>query len=117
MVQGGCIHRCHWQVESVDPIAGLEVRHGGLGGAPGGEGREGQLVVCGQPEQIIYYHPGLMGIKRRMEIVVNCFIFLYCLFIDNIFFCLFVKLSFFFIIFSSYDTSKDPFNLNFVITF
>ena len=42
-------HGGHREVQSVDPIARLEVGHGGLGAAARGEGRERQPGLAGQP--------------------------------------------------------------------
>ena len=50
VVEAGRVHGGHGQVETVHTVSRLEVGHGGLGAAAGGEGREGQLVVRGQPE-------------------------------------------------------------------
>ena len=49
VVQARRVHGGHGQVEAVHPVPVLEVGHGGLGAAAGGEGREGQRVVRGQP--------------------------------------------------------------------
>ena len=49
MVETGGVHGGHGQVEAVDAVSRLEVGHGALWAAGGGEGREGQLVVRGQP--------------------------------------------------------------------
>ena len=49
VVKARGIHGRHGKVETVHTVTVLEVGHRGLGAAAGGEGREGQLAVRGQP--------------------------------------------------------------------
>ena len=49
VVKARGIHGCHGKVKAVHAVPVLEVGHRGLGAAAGGEGREGQLAVRGQP--------------------------------------------------------------------
>ena len=53
MVEGGCVHRRHGQVQTVDSVARLEVGHGRLGGAPRAEGRERQAAAARDPKHAV----------------------------------------------------------------